>query len=94
MRVRNLVLLTAGIAVCVTSLNFLTDSFSLLSRLPDTSGVHRIEAARKVARTQPFEEREHRIERKPRLESQGLCCSAILWLRGALLPVQLCLRCS
>ncbi|KAK9797809.1 hypothetical protein WJX73_009693 [Symbiochloris irregularis] len=72
MRVRNLVLLTAGIAVFVTSLNFLTDSFSLLSRLPDASSVHRIEAARREAKRTPFEEREHRLERRPRLESQDV----------------------
>lgn len=73
MRIRNIVLLTAGVAVCVTSLNFLTDSFSVLSKLPDT-GVHHIEAARRDAAAQPFHERQHRFERHPRLESHGIDC--------------------
>lgn len=57
------ILLTVG-AITVYNLK---GNLLVLSKLPDHR-LHHIEAARREAQKIPFEKREHRLERRPRLE--------------------------
>ena len=63
----NIVLIASSIIVLVTLLN-LRGNLSLLSKLPEQR-LHHVEAARLAADSIPFTDREHRLERKPRLEA-------------------------
>ena len=65
-RSRQLVVLIAILVVIFTFYN-LRGNFTALSRLPNTQ-LHHVDAARREAQTVPFTEREHRLERRPRLE--------------------------
>ena len=65
-RSRQLVILIAILVVIFTIYN-LRGNFAALSRLPSNQ-LHHIDAARREAQTVPFTEREHRLERQPRLE--------------------------
>lgn len=56
-----------SLTAIVTLLN-LRGNLSLLSKLPDHR-LHHVEAARLEAESVPFTDREHRLERKPRLEA-------------------------
>ena len=60
-------LVIATLIILVTAVNLWSDNISLLSKLPES----RVEQARKEALSRPFLQREHRIERRPRLESAG-----------------------
>ena len=66
MQLRSLIFLGICAAFAVSVLNLFSDSFS---NLPNAD---RIEAARQEAREKPFLEREHKLERRPRLESHGM----------------------
>ena len=63
----NILLLASSVIVLVTLLN-LRGNFSLLAELPQQR-LHHVEAARLAANSIPFTDREHRLERKPRLEA-------------------------
>ena len=65
MKVKAVVAFIVGLVAVVTALNFLMDNFRLMSSLPE----NRVEHARREALQKPFYEREHRLERQPRLES-------------------------
>lgn len=65
LKIKAAVLFIVGLVAVVAALNFLLDNVRLMSRLPET----RVEQARREALQKPFYEREHRIERQPRLES-------------------------
>ena len=64
MRIKAIVAFIVGLVAVVAALNFLLDNLRLMSSLPET----RVEQARREALQKPFYEREHRIERQPRLE--------------------------
>ena len=66
-------LVIATLIILVTAVNLWSDNISLLSKLPES----RVEQARKEALSRPFLQREHRIERRPRLESAGAMSSAV-----------------
>lgn len=66
MKTRTFIIITV-LAVAALTVYNLRDNLSLLSKLPDHR-VHHIDAARKEAEHVPFHEREHRLERRPRLE--------------------------
>ena len=59
-------LLITSLVVLFTIYN-LRGNFTALSRLPSNQ-LHHVDAARREAQTVPFTEREHRLERRPRLE--------------------------
>ena len=63
----NIVLIVASVTVVTTLLN-LRGNLSLLAKLPEPR-LHHVEAARLAAESTPFTFREHRMERKPRLEA-------------------------
>jgi hypothetical protein len=63
----NIVVFATATTAILTFLN-LRGNFSLLSRLPENK-LHHLEAARLAAEAIPFTAREHRLERKPRLEA-------------------------
>jgi hypothetical protein len=63
----NIVVFATSITAILAFLN-LRGNFSLLSRLPENK-LHHVEAARLEAELIPFTAREHRLERKPRLEA-------------------------
>lgn len=57
-------------AVAALTIYNLRGNLSVLSTLPDHR-LHHIDAAREEAKEIPFHEREHRLERRPRLERPG-----------------------
>ena len=71
MKVKAVVAFIVGLVAVVTALNFLMDNVRLMSSLPE----NRVEQARREALQKPFYEREHRLERQPRLESGSVLSS-------------------
>lgn len=69
MRTRTFIVITVLAVAAVTVYN-LRGNLSKLSKLPDHR-LHHIDAARKEVQNVPFHNREHRIERRPRLERPG-----------------------
>ena len=63
-------LIAASATIIVTVLN-LRGNLSLLAKLPEQR-LHHIDAARLSADPIPFTDREHRLERKPRLEASDI----------------------
>ena len=75
LRSRTVAILIALLVIAVTIYN-LRGNISALSKV-QVDGLHHIERARQEAQTVPFTEREHRLERRPRLEAEGgmrACC--------------------
>ena len=71
LRIKAIVLFVVGLVAAVAGLNFILNNVTLLNKLPET----RVDQARREALQKPFYEREHRIERQPRLESGVHCLS-------------------
>ena len=69
MRTRTYIVVTVLAVAAITVYN-LRGNLSRLSTLPDHR-LHHIDAARKEVENVPFLEREHRLERRPRLERAG-----------------------
>ena len=63
----NIVLIATSATLIVTFLN-LRGNLSILAKLPEQR-LHHVDAARLAAHPIPFTDREHRLERKPRLEA-------------------------
>ncbi|BDA42463.1 H7M6 Hydroxyproline O-arabinosyltransferase PLENTY [Coccomyxa sp. Obi] len=66
MKIRTFIIITVLVVAALTVYN-LRGNLSVLSTLPDHR-LHHIDAAREEAEDVPFHEREHRLERRPRLE--------------------------
>jgi hypothetical protein len=69
LRSQTIAILIALLVISVTIYN-LRGNISALSKV-QVDRLHHVERARQEALTVPFTEREHRIERRPRLEAEG-----------------------